>query len=143
MKKFLKLAPALLVGIALVAMLVGFGPVGAPPAATPNSFTVFNQAVLITSTNSAAQAWRSSFVDPDGAEAYWSITQGSPTNAITMTVQHSYDGKNWIDDKTILSNSTSTTYGFTTTTVYGLKARVVATLANTNPVTVSAWLLVH
>jgi hypothetical protein len=145
MKKFLKLAPALLVGIALVAMLVGFVP-GDAPLGAPNTWTVFNKAVLVTDTNSLPAAWRTGVRDSDGAEVYYSIVQGSDVNTISLKVQTSLNGSTWFDSNTVVADSaaaSATTNGFTATTVYGLKARVVATLANTNPVTVSAWVLAH
>ncbi len=145
MKKFLKILPALVLGVVAVVGLVGFVP-GDAPMGAPNTFTVFNAARLVTNTNSTPAAWRSGVRDSDGAEVYYSIVQGSDVNTISLKVQTTLNGSTWFDSNTIVSDSaaaSATTNGFTTTTVYGLKARVVATLANTNPVTVSAWVLAH
>jgi hypothetical protein len=135
--KFARLA---VVVLAVVALLV----VGFAPAAAPEVFRPFNSAALTSSTNSASMAWRAAGADPDGADIFYDVVQSTDVNTISLKLQVSPDAKHWVDALTIASNVATDTTSFTTTTnIVGLYSRLVATVANTNPVTVSAWLVTH
>ena len=74
-------------------------------------------------------------VDYDTLAIQYGIDQGTSVNTMTIKLQHSLNGYEWIDKATLLSSSASDTGAITQTTRTARYSRLAVTLANSNPVT--------
>lgn len=134
--------------IALILLFVGVAlPVSqaAPPAApTPVANLLVHKSAptLVTLASAsgitATQAFASKQIgNGTTADVQYVITQGSPANTATITIQYSNDNVNWVSGPALVtSNSTSTT-DLTPIAIFGFYQRISMTLAATNTVTVT------
>lgn len=103
---------------------------------TPKDLTFYDEAVLTAdSTGAAASVW-----DHDRMDLQYVVDQGASTNGITLTVQYSNDGENWVDGATYAAGTTDKNV-MEQYHLFGRYARVEAAVTNTNPVTVSVFAL--
>lgn len=136
------------VAIALILLFVGVAlPVSqaAPPAApTPvaNLISTGRDVTLVTlaslSSVSTTQAVTAKQLgNGTKADVQYVITQGSPANTATITLQYSNDNTNWVSGPALVSSNTSSTTDMTQVAIMGYYQRISMTLAGTSTVTVS------
>lgn len=134
--------------IALILLFVGVAlPVSqaAPPAApTPvaNLISTGRDVTLVTlaslSSVSTTQAVTAKQLgNGTKADVQYVITQGSPANTATITLQYSNDNTNWVSGPALVSSNTSSTTDMTQVAIMGFYQRISMTLAGTSTVTVS------
>lgn len=134
--------------IALILLFVGVAlPVSqaAPPAApTPvaNLISTGRDVTLVTlaslSSVSTTQAVTARQLgNGTKADVQYVITQGSPANTATITLQYSNDNTNWVSGPALVSSNTSSTTDMTQMAIMGFYQRISMTLAGTSTVTVS------
>ena len=134
--------------IALILLFVGVAlPVSqaAPPAApTPvaNLISTGRDVTLVTlaslSSVSTTQAVTAKQLgNGTKADVQYVITQGSPVNTATITIQYSNDNTNWVSGPALASANTTSTTDMTQVAIMGFYQRISMTLAGTTTVTVS------
>ena len=103
---------------------------------TDNAPTLVTLATLngVTSTQAVASK---QIGNATKADVQYVITQGSPANTATITIQYSNDNVNWVSGPALASSNSTSTTDMTQVAVLGFYQRISMTLAATNTVTVS------
>jgi hypothetical protein len=127
------MAVGLAVGVALGIALVALGqPSQAAPTAAALE-TVWTAEVLEASTRSNAFEIGAF----DSGDFQITIDQGSAVNTATIRTDRSNDGYNWATGQTLVTNNAADATSMITGTLVGQYNTIYATLANTNPVTIT------
>jgi hypothetical protein len=128
-----------LLTVALVAMLMlGLASVALAQDPYPQSVTWRADVALyagngVTTTVTGAASSKPAAY---GVQDCYQIVDVTDAQTVTGKLQHSPDGTNWADLYTF-SAITADNVAFTRTAIYGAYARYAATLATTNPVTIT------
>jgi hypothetical protein len=136
------LAFALLVGIRSDDSVLA-----APPAIpTPVSFTHSADKIdpikrfwADNTVISASGASSNNFIlaEAEGLDIHHVIDQGTSTNTITLTLQFSNDGTNWVNGLNVVVSNTTDINDLLQFNNFGWRTRLYATVANTNNVTLT------
>jgi len=136
------------IAIALILLFVGVAlPVSqaAPnlaPTPVANLVVAINAPTLVAFATgngiTATQAFASKQVgNATKADVQYVITQGTPANTATITIQYSNDNVNWVSGPALVSSNSTSTTDMTQVAVMGFYQRISMTLAATNTVTVT------
>ena len=105
---------------------------------TPKTVKTFfpGTAAITSTTTSAAQR----VIDYDVVDLEWVIDQtiaASVMNTTTLKLQMSNDGINWVDSNTFVNANVADVTDMAQYPLFGAYSRVVATVTNANPVTIT------
>lgn len=138
------LAAALL----LVSFVGGIGPspASAAPAAIPTPVSVTHSGIrssVVTFLNKAVVTGTGcgpliNIADHAKIDLQWVIDQGTTPNTTTLALRFTNDGTNLATGATVVSGNNADATDMNQFAVFGRQACVHATVANTNPVTITA-----
>lgn len=149
-KMFFPLVGIVLVALALVglSLLTPAAPISADTVPTPISVqhpgSPYVNVVFVPTTAQAASTNGSGIQLPSykALDIQFVIDQ-TDVNTATLTLQYSNDNSNWSDGPAIVSNNAADADGMVQTANMGRYSRIISTLANTNPVTITVTALAH
>jgi hypothetical protein len=138
----------LVMGLVVVALLMlgsmSGGPAKAAPPAAPTPVTGladtkggvpfrFQPATALTADTATGAVEVMGF---DALDVQYVIDQGT-VNTVTLTIQYSNDGSNWVNGPALVSSNAADAGDLTRFPVFGRFARINQDVANTNPLTVT------
>lgn len=141
--RFQTFIPIIVAAVMLGATLGLLGPVQAAPPAAPTPVAIDSRdlarvmnwmlsEVVITHTRSCQIAGVH-----EVADIQYVIDQATATNTITLTLQYSNDQSHFTDGPALVVSNTVDADSLAQYAVFGQYACIYATVANTNPVTVT------
>jgi hypothetical protein len=75
--------------------------------------------------------------ESEGLDIHYVIDQGPSTNTITLTLQFSNDGTNWVNGLNVIAASTTDQNNLLQFNNFGYRTRLWANVANTNNLTLT------
>lgn len=110
-------------------------PVTATDSGGNNSVATFWAAEAMTATGTSSIQ---NVIDHERIDLQYVIDQGTTPNTLTLKLQFSNDGTNWIDGATVVSSNAADANAMQQFAVFGRYARLHATAGNSESVTVTA-----
>lgn len=140
-----------LAGVLVIALILLFIGVALPvsqaapnlaPTPVANLVVAANAPTLVTFATgngiSTTRAFASQAIgNATKADVQYVITQGTPANTATITIQYSNDNLNWVSGPALVSSNSTSTTDMTQVAILGFYQRISMTLAATNTVTVT------
>ena len=110
-------------------------PVSATDSGGNNAVVTFWSGEALTATGASSVQ---NVIDFERVDLQTTIDQGTTPNTVTLKLQFSNDGTNWIDGATVVSANVADAGAMQQYALFGRYARLYATAGNSESVTVTA-----
>ena len=110
-------------------------PVSATDSGGNNAVVTFWSGEALTATGASSVQ---NVMDVERVDLQTTIDQGTTPNTVTLKLQFSNDGTNWIDGATVVSANVADAGAMQQYALFGRYARLYATAGNSESVTVTA-----